>query len=334
METIRNHTERVRFLAMAIVLLVLTGGTPSHAWCASANLWIVFFDGGGIESYRSGQLKKSGMPAPIHLSTFDDATGLAFDKSHNLWAVIDHAEVVRFTAAQLKNLKHDPSPTPGLIITSTTTFEDIIGCNFDQQGNLWVVDGEKDSIDELSKAQLAAGSGDVTPNITITSADLGSPNFVTFDEAGNAWVDSGFGGQLVEFSASQLTSGGSQSATVLLSDDGSGTSLDGTGEIAFDKNGNLWVPNYSSNTVVEYAKAQLTTSGNPAPTVKLNSAIFSEPWGTAFDSKGDLVVMNFNDGTIAKFLTKQLKVSGAPIPEISVTGSENDNYQIIFGPAS
>lgn len=322
---------RSRRLAAAVAFVALTCATPSHA--KSTNLWVAFDGGDGIGSYPSGQLRKSGMSTPIHLSTFSDVRGLAFDKSHNLWAVVGCGKVVRFTAAQLKNLKHDPSPTPGVIITSSTV-GCLNGCNFDNQGNLWAVDSVNDSIDELSKAQLSAGSGDVTPNIVITSADLGSPNFVTFDKAGNAWVDSGFGAQLVEFSASQLTSGGSKLGTVLLSDDGSGTSLDGTGEIAFDKKGNLWVPNYSSNTVVEYAKAQLTTSGNPPPAVKLSSAVFSEPWGAVFDSKGDLVVMNFNDGTIAKFAAKQLKASGAPVPKVSVTGTETDNYQIIFGPAS
>lgn len=261
------------------------------------------------------------------------ATGLAFDKSDNLWAVINDDEVVRFTAAQLKGLKTNPSPTPGVIITSTSTFTNLIGYNFDQQGNLWVVDGDN-SIDELSKAQLAAGSGNVTPAVVITSSDLVFPLYVTFDKVGNAWVDNQDGDTIAEFSASQLTSGGSKSATVLLSDDGSGTSLSRPTEIAFDKKGNLWVPNYGADTVVEYAKAQLTSSGNPAPTVKLTSAIFDGPWGAVFDSGGNLVVMNYYDDTIAKFTAKQLKASGAPIPKVSVTGRETEISQIIFGPAS
>jgi hypothetical protein len=58
------------------------------------------------------------MPTPIDLSTYTTASGLAFDKSHNLWVVAEEDEVVEFTAAQLKNLKKDPSPTPGVIITS------------------------------------------------------------------------------------------------------------------------------------------------------------------------------------------------------------------------
>ena len=108
----------------------------------------------------------------------------------------------------------------------------------------------------------------------------------------------------------------------MLSDDGSGTSLDEPGEIAFDQKGNLWVPNYGADTVVEYAKDQLTSSGNPAPTVKLSSAIFDEPLGAVFDSSGNLVVMNYYNGTIAKFTPKQLKASGAPVPKVSVTGTE------------
>ena len=334
MQKIRYLTRRGRFLAAAIALLVLTCGRPSHAWCASADLWVAFSNTVGIESYTSKQLKKSGTPTPTRVSTME-ATGLAFDKSNNLWAVSEfNSEVVQFSAAQLKNLKTNPNPTPDVIITSTSTFANIIGCNFDPQGNLWIVDANNDSIDELSKAQLAAGSEDVlAPAIVIKSTDLDLPFFVTFDKAGNAWVDSAMNNKIAEFSASQLTSGGSKLATVLLSDDGS-FSLSHPAEIAFDKKGNLWVPNFFGETVVEYTKSQLTSSGNPAPTVKLSSAIFDEPFGAVFDSKGDLVVMNVADGTISKFTPKQLKRSGAPVPKVSVTGTQDDNYQIIFGPAS
>jgi sugar lactone lactonase YvrE len=332
MQTTRDLIGRVRFPAAAIALLILTCGTPSRAWCGNTNLWVAH-DITGIASYTSGQLKKSGTPTPIQLSTFSEETGLAFDKSHNLWATVGHLEVVRFNPAQLKDLKTDPSPTPGVIITSTSTFDGLGGCNFDHQGNLWVVDESSDSIDELSKAQLAAGSKDLTPAIVITSSDLEGPSFVMFDEAGNAWVSSYLNSEIVEFSASQLTSGGSKTPNIVLSDDGSG-SLSGPGEIAFDKKGNLWVPNIDEDTVVEFAKGQLTSSGDPTPTVTLSSAIFSNPWGAAFDSSGNLVVMNYGNGTIAKFTPKELKASGAPVPKVSVTGTDTENQQIIFGSAS
>jgi hypothetical protein len=52
------------------------------------------------------------MPTPVQVRTFANAVGLAFDKSHNLWAVIDPNQVVEFTAAQLKSLKNNQSPMP------------------------------------------------------------------------------------------------------------------------------------------------------------------------------------------------------------------------------
>jgi len=129
------------------------------------------------------------------------------------------------------------------------------------------------------------------------------------------------GDQIAKFTAGELTSGGSKSADILLSDDGGCTNLCSPGEIAFDQGGNLWVTNEDANTVVEYAKDQLTSSGKPAPTVTLSSAVFDAPWGAVFDTSGNLVVMNYSDGTIAKFTSQQLKASGAPVPEVSVTGS-------------
>ncbi len=311
---------RGRRSVLAVALLMLTCGTPSHAWCA--NLWVSLEDGGGIESYTPGQLARSGTATPIHLSTFDTATGIAFDDSHNLWAVIDGNEVARFTNAQLNNLGHDPNPTPGVIIKSTFAFRHIYGCSFDHEGNLWVVDTENGSIDELSQAQLEAGSGNIAPHVVISSPDLVGPNFVTFDKVGNAWVDSKDGDQIAKFSAGELTSSGVKSADVLLSDDGSCTNLCGPGEIAFDPRGNLWITNEDADTVVEYTKDQLASSGKPAPAVTLSSAIFNAPWGAVFDTTGDLVVINYSDGKIAKFAARQLKMSGAPAPEVTVTGSK------------
>jgi tripartite motif-containing protein 71 len=332
MQTICNLMRRIRFLT---VLAIVTCGAPSQAWCGSQSLWVSYYEVSGIASFTSKQLKKSGTPTPTELSTYADASGLAFDQSGNLWAVVDTRYVVEFTAAQLKDLSSNPSPTPGVIITSTSVAVDFIGCNFDPQGNLWIADGDDDRIEEISKAQLAAGSnGDITFAAEIYATDFAFPAFITFDEAGNAWVASQGLSKLVELSASQLTSSGTKSPTVVISDDGSGTSLHLPGEIAFDKKGDLWVPNLISNTVVEYAKSQLSSTGNPAPTVKLSSKVFDGPFGVAFDSKGDLATMNYNNGTIAKFTAGQIKASGSPAPKAALRTDGTDNYQIIFGPPS
>jgi sugar lactone lactonase YvrE len=331
-QTIRN-LGRVRFIAAAIALVMLTSSTPSLVWCASKNLWVATSNG-VIASYTPKQLKKSGMPTPISLSVSGAALGLAFDDSKNLWATLhhDHSQVVQFTVEQLKDLKNEPNPTPAVVISAAgSTVKDFFGCNFDSQGNLWVADAENGSLDELSKAQLEAGSADdVTPNIVITSSDLTEASYVTFDKAGNAWVSDGGNEKIAEFAASQLTSGGSKSASVVLN------TILCPEQLVFDKNGNLWVAGLCSDTVVEFAQSQLTSSGSPTPIVTLSSAIFGddEPTGAAFDSSGDLVVMNSNNGTIAKFTRKQLKTTSAPVPKVSVTGGETENNQIVFGPPS
>src|SRR5260370_9998358 len=117
-----------------------------------------------------------------------------------------------------------------MVITSASTFKNPVGCNFDGQGNLWVVDYSNASLDELSKAQLAAGSGDVTPAIVITSPDLDSPDFVTFDKAGNPWVSDEDISIIAKFSAGQLTTGGSKPPPLRLSDEASGSGLSIPGE--------------------------------------------------------------------------------------------------------
>ncbi|MGD0120462.1 MAG: hypothetical protein ABSD30_20530 [Candidatus Binatus sp.] len=334
MQTVRELKGQDRFLMAAIALVMLTCAMPSRAWSASKSLWVAYSQGGGVESYSTKQLKKSGMPTPIEVSTYEDATGVAFDASGNLWAVVNQNDIVEFTAAQLKDLKSNPSPTPEVIITTTAGEGGLFGCNFDPKGNLWVADADGDMILELSRTQLAAGSATgVTPAAFIYTIDFAFPAFITFDQDGNAWVVSQGTSRLVELTASQLTSGGTKTPAVVLTDDGSG-SIDLPGEIAFDKKGDLWVPNFSSDTVVEFAKNQLASSGNPAPVVTLNSAVFDEPFGAVFDSKGDLVIMNYHNAKIAKFTAKQIKKSGSPAPKVTVTGTGTINYQIIFGPAS
>jgi hypothetical protein len=328
-----NNIFRWHRSVAALALLMLTCGTPLQAWCGNSNLW-TGLQSDGIESFTSGQLKQSGTPSPVQLNTSPPfVLGLAFDKSQNLWADSDF-KVMRFTRKQLKDLKNNPNPNPGVIITSTSSLNDIRGCNFDRNGNLWVVDVGADSLNELTKAQLAAGSGDITPAIVITLSGLQNPTYVTFDKGGNAWVDNvgeGITG-FAEFSASQLKSSGTKTPAVLISDDGSGT-LSNLGQIAFDKKGNLWIPSYDSDIVVEYAKNQLGNSGNPSPAVKLSSAIFDGPGAAVFDSKGNLLITNINSGTIAKFTPDQLTVSGAPIPKIVVTAPQTNQTQITFGPA-
>jgi len=157
---LKNHSFRWGRIGAAIALLMLTCGMASQAWCGE-DLWVTFGFGGGIVRYTSKQLTKGGTPTPISLSTDSHASGLAFDKSHNLWAVTGNENVVRFTPKQLKDLKKDSSPTPGVIITAQSAFLFIVGCNFDAKGNLWVVNTQLGTLNErrLSGTRLSCYSG-------------------------------------------------------------------------------------------------------------------------------------------------------------------------------
>jgi len=44
--------------------------------------------------------------------------------------------------------------------------------------------------------------------------------------------------------------------------------------------------------------------------------------------------VNYGNGTVSKFTPSQLGTSGAPVPDVSIPGTEDENYQVIFGPAS
>lgn len=290
---------------------------------------------GGIIEVRPLQLLKSGVPKRVKIKDafgpLANSAGIAFQPNGALWVTTLNNTVLKFTSAQLSNLAAVPHPTPKATITSAS-FGFNIGCAFDSHVNLWIVDSLNDSIHEISHAQLAAGSADVIPLVTITdTTDLTSPSFAAFDAAGNIWISSLSNSKLVEFSASQLASSGSPVPNVIISS----TSLNEPGEIAFDSSGNLWVTNAGNDTVVEFTAAQLAASGSPAANVIISddgSGSLATPWGLQFDDMHRLWVFDYTSGHVVKYAPAQLATSGSPTPRITLTGLPLYSAQIIFGP--
>jgi streptogramin lyase len=101
----------------------------------------------------------------------------------------------------------------------------------------------------------------------------------------------------------------------------SGGNIDASG-VAIDRNGNLWIVNDNSNTVVEYAVAQLAASGTPTPTVTLNLGANAGSFGIAFDAQGDLWVANNGQCTIVEFTPSQLTSSGSPTPVVTIVDGQ------------
>lgn len=99
----------------------------------------------------------------------------------------------------------------------------------------------------------------------MSSSDLSGPVGIVFDKKGNIWVGDYVLNRIAMFTAAQLRAGGTQSATVILSDDGSG-SLDVPGAVTFDADGSLWVTNDDDpvqglGSVVKFTSDQLTETG-------------------------------------------------------------------------
>jgi streptogramin lyase len=338
-ETRRQRDFWNRFFASFALLGIICAGS-SPAWSGKAGgMWIAGEGSSTVDEVLPNQRKHSGVVSPTILngSSVDAPCGVCFDKSKNLWVTGFGDTVLEFTPAQLKKLRTTSDPTPNVTITSSS-FLDTIGCTFDKNGNLWIVDDVIEGVLQISKAQLNAGSGDITPAITITStATFVTPNFPIFDKSGNLWITEESAAEVVQFTPNQLTSSGDQAPAVVLSDDGNG-SLDEPGQPGFDGKGNLWVPNFTNSTVVMFKKSDLGASGSPTPAVTLNSAsVMSSqsldgPWGLAFQGKGTLWVANYTSGNISKFIPSQLKMSGSPVPKVFLKGIESQMYQITFGP--
>lgn len=330
-----NKTQvRSCWLRRALLALLISSALlcvpASAARAGSAALWVADSDNDRVDEYLPSQLKSSHTPTAITISIGTNPWGLCFDKSNNLWVTDNDEEILGFTASELKKLP--TAPTPAVTISSSS-FSDIVGCTFDKHGNLWLADPNNFSLDEVSAAQLKAGSASITPAVIITSSGpypLVGMFFVTFDASGNLWTDSASYPYLSEFPASELSSGGAKAEKVVLE---GGGSLDHPGEIAFDGHGNLWVTNYYNNTVIMFSKSQLSASNNDAPAVTISSSTLGGPWGLTFHS-GDLWVSDYGDGNAQEFVPSQLKSSGAPTPKVLLTdAAAEDAGQITFGPA-
>lgn len=333
---------RVTTMWASLVFLIISGGwSPARAvgpalWIASPEPTGITGAVGGLVELRPAQLTQSGKPHQVRITEpglpLANAAGIAFQPNGNLWVTTLNNTLLKFTPLQLNNLSIHPHPIPAASITSSS-FMLILGCLFDTQVNLWIVDPVANAVHEISHAQLANGTANLTPAATIIDAtDLASAAFAIFDKAGNLWISSEGNSQLVEFANSQLASSGSPIPNLVFSS----PSLNAPGQMEFDSAGNLWVANSGNSTIVEFTPYQLASSDNPAAAVVLGddgSGSLSTPWGLQFDSLHRLWVCNYATGTISKFGPGELMVSGSPVPRVFLTGLPLFAAQIAFGPS-
>lgn len=309
--------------------------TTSQAFWVANGTNVVEFAGASLTASGSGSLA----PALIVNSSFGAPRGVVFDTAANLW-VIDSGTLsaggaakpalYEFTSSNLAGLQTGSNATASVAINSQA-FVSPQQAVFDSKGDLWVSDSGSNMVLEFSAAQLMASGTNVIPNIMIQSRPAFSGAVgIAFDSSGDLWVANNGGTTIFEFNASALpTASGSATLTpnIVLSDDGQG-SLQAPWALAFDGSGNLWCSNSkSSNTVVEFAKANLAATGSPTPTVTISNTMvagndtLNSPNGIAFDHTGDLAVVSAaSPFGVDLYSSSQLMASGSVAPTAFIVG--------------
>lgn len=147
-------------------------------------------------------------------------------------------------------------------------------------GKVWV--GSGSSSLAFTSPQLAA-TATLAPAV---SADTRGSTGAAFDRDGNLWVrgQSATEPHLMRYSAASLGSSGNP--TPERSINISGVNCQGSGAIALDESGNLWLSISCQNRVVRLTAAQLAVSGIVSPAVQITGLV--APEGLAFDAAGNL----------------------------------------------
>ncbi|MGA2838437.1 MAG: hypothetical protein ABSF84_17780, partial [Acidimicrobiales bacterium] len=293
------------------------------AFDAAGNLWVENLGNSSVVSFPPSQLATTGDPVPA--ARLMPSVGLegpgdvAFDPSGNLWVTNPSDSVnavVAFTPAQIAAGASRPS-----IVVSLPGGTTVSGITFDATGDLWVSDDLSNAISEYPAASLAT-SGAPTPSVILSANGdtLDGPQTMAFDAAGDLWVADAGNNHVVEYAATQLATSGSPIPAVTL--ESNGTNLVSPVGLTFDKAGDLWVANNFGDSVVEFTKSQLGSSGGPTPAVMIsaNNGSLSGPIGLAFDASGNLWVANGGNNTVIAYSASQLSTSGAPTPATTVVG--------------
>lgn len=242
---------------------------------AQGDVWVGVTGTHGVVEYTPAQQASGGTPTPSVTIGSDgtslrDPVSLAFDAHGNLWVgnAGNSTDIEMYRPSQLVS---SGSPTPSVSITGS--YKTIVSLAFDANGDLWFTDTSDNRVAELTPSQLAS-SGSPTPHTTLSSSVLNEPVGLAFDASGDLWVAnfSSATSPLLMFTATQVKAGGTPSPTVVISDDGSGN-LSGPLCLAFDGQGALWVVGYGGpggQDLVEFAAADIATSGKPAASVVLS----------------------------------------------------------------
>jgi hypothetical protein len=152
------------------------------AFDAAGNLWVTDNESDKVLKFAAGRLSASSTTAADVIITAKGSDGapyiepnaLAFDKTGNLWiGYLDY--VVKLTPAQL-SASADITATAALRVSSGTGM-----FAFDESGGLWMPGAS--GVKRIPAAMLTGTGGDVTPDIVVTSSQIGEAEHIVINPA-------------------------------------------------------------------------------------------------------------------------------------------------------
>jgi hypothetical protein len=193
--------------SFALSLLLLAAPAASRA----DNLFVAYGGSGTIEEFNSSGL------GTVFASGLNGLTGLAFDRSGNLYAAVGDT-VEKFDSSGV-----------GTVFASTG-LNLPWGLAFDGAGNLYVSNPGNNTIEKFN----SSGAG------TVFASGLNLPSSLAFDSSGNLFA--AVGDTVEEFTSLGV-------GTVFAS------GLNGATGLAFDRDGNLYVSNVGDSTIRKFSPA-------------------------------------------------------------------------------
>jgi sugar lactone lactonase YvrE len=198
----------------------------------NATAWVIDYFNQHLTQLSSTGQPLSGSTGYSSSSQLEFPVSLAIDASHNAWIGNSYGGTVA-------KVTPDGSQFTGYSCCNWAG-----GVAIDQRGFVWVANYQGNSISQL------AGDGTViSSGYTDNQASIQHPQGIAIDGSGHVWVTNILGSSITELAGSAATSPGqilSPTAGWAL-----GAGLNHGWTVAIDASGNLWIPNFTTNTLTE-----------------------------------------------------------------------------------
>jgi sugar lactone lactonase YvrE len=191
---------------------------------------------------------------------------------------------------------------------------------------LWVTNSNNPSGQLLAFPSASLGATGAPSASPAVKAPAGRA--LAFDKDGNLWalgattVDA----PLARFAAADLASAGQKMPDRKIDVDVGGCAPPGLSNMAFDKDGALWLASACANKVMKLTKEQLGASGKPAPSVVISNT--ADPLGIAFDAAGNLWITDTGAGTLLRYDASRLAASTSDAADLVLTPRAANNAQL------